>query len=501
VLFTTKAQNLHGCNPEMTDDEFRMFLEMEYLMGIALKPIKEGFHNETDLRNAVTAFEKCLKIIDKCHELYKIYNYASELYWLLARKTDNYDYLYFYNQSYYLKNKYNNCLKNRGFNLNDPTKEVHENMINLHRINTEKETAKKWHEIKNSDNSAIIKKFLDGLAPKDYYRDKAQKAYDLLIAKERDERERIQRANDLLIAQKKAEQDELDKKDLYRKLTNNNDKNAGEEYLRRFPRGENAEDIKKQLSKIYYREAEAGYDIDRRIFNYRKALEYGGLTDNERSKSNSELQKLNIKKEKERRKNERREKIREYEKKEKVYKGYNGHIGFESTLALGNLLNEELVMYADIGTRITRNVSSYFGFDILKLKFAYNCFFSNLNNNKDFDIFNLKYSYNRYEFKTLQILTGIRFATPYFGRNKKTHFYTSFRAGAGWVDYHYLYSNNTYDSFIGLALGMEGDLGLRLGRFFIGPNVNYIKIKDLEYERVFFGLRTGIDFGIKRYKR
>jgi hypothetical protein len=115
----------------------------------------------------------------------------------------------------------------------------------------------------------------------------------------------------------------------------------------------------------------------------------------------------------------------------------------------------------------------------------------------------------------LQLLTGPRFATNCFGRNKNTYFYTSVKAGVGFFHYweHVYNYGYRYDyHYFGLAFAAELEAGIHFKYFFLGLAVNHGFFKPkLNYRHnddntqpgemgvfdrpPFIGLRLGWDIG------
>ena len=155
----------------------------------------------------------------------------------------------------------------------------------------------------------------------------------------------------------------------------------------------------------------------------------------------------------------------------------------------------------DFGIRLTKNFVPYFGLDILKLKYNYTYLSEN-------NIARLGYN-GDYTSNSIQVLFGIRGATPHFGSKKTTNIYSSLRFGCGYFldtdwynDNGWLATINNSEGFYPDGTGssidnyyagfcMEWDLGIHFRHFFFGTTLAY-------GSNVTFGLRLGIDIGRKK---
>jgi len=121
----------------------------------------------------------------------------------------------------------------------------------------------------------------------------------------------------------------------------------------------------------------------------------------------------------------------------------------------------------------------------------------------------LKYAYNKEEeyehvlqyfnsgmkitrISSVQLLTGIKYATKSFGDNKNNKFYVSFRIGLGWYNYDHYYSFYSVDNDSGITWATEWDIMYQFGRLYVGPSFNKI------YNKSSFGIKAGIEFGEKK---
>jgi hypothetical protein len=154
-----------------------------------------------------------------------------------------------------------------------------------------------------------------------------------------------------------------------------------------------------------------------------------------------------------------------------------------------------LGIHGEVNVSYTRNISPNFGFDIFKL----NCGMSS--SSDQYDTESMAYG---------QLLTGLRFATNRFGRNKNTYFYTSLRSGVGYFDYfHHHYSSLSPKTYSGLAFAAELEVGFHFKYFFLGAAINHgiFKVSYTDYHDAksemggflnhppFIGLRIGVDIG------
>ena len=147
------------------------------------------------------------------------------------------------------------------------------------------------------------------------------------------------------------------------------------------------------------------------------------------------------------------------------------------------------IKFADLGLRYTMNFLPYFGMDI-KLCGGY----GNVENGNIF----------------IQLLAGIRVATPHFGRQKFTNFYTTLNFGTSYniIETKY-YAPFSFDA--------EWDLGIHFKHLYFGPvlkiqNLKIVFDKNSEaYKKMYpkpmhdlfvsFGIRIGVDLGtIKKIK-
>jgi hypothetical protein len=126
----------------------------------------------------------------------------------------------------------------------------------------------------------------------------------------------------------------------------------------------------------------------------------------------------------------------------------------------------------DVSVRYTRNISPNFGVDI----------------------FNLSGGLYVKEVWYGQLLTGRRFATNRFGRSKYIYFYTSVRAGVGYINGSYYYNNS------GFAFAAELEAGIHFKRFFLGAAVNqgFFELGEYHSTFPFIGLRLGWDIGKRK---
>jgi hypothetical protein len=156
-------------------------------------------------------------------------------------------------------------------------------------------------------------------------------------------------------------------------------------------------------------------------------------------------------------------------------------------LGLGGLFGYRF----DGSVTYTRNISPNFGFDIFKLNGG-------------------GYWSNYEDMGYFQLLAGLRFATNCFGKNKRTYFYTSVRAGVGFFD-HYkddytdyeggYVSNNYYDSrytyyyyYGSLAFAAELEAGFHFKYFFLGVAINQAFYKP-DHIRDTYSSRKGDNYG------
>jgi len=142
----------------------------------------------------------------------------------------------------------------------------------------------------------------------------------------------------------------------------------------------------------------------------------------------------------------------------------------------------------DFGIRYTMNISPYFGIDVLKLKFDH--------------IARLKYDGGTNA--SVQLLAGVRGATPNFGRKKNTNLFSALRLGGGYqLDTNYdVDFRLKYNPF---SLNMECDLGFHFRHFFIGIFLKNQWYKYDDYlgdsysdQTLAGGLRFGWDIGKKK---
>jgi hypothetical protein len=129
--------------------------------------------------------------------------------------------------------------------------------------------------------------------------------------------------------------------------------------------------------------------------------------------------------------------------------------------------------FLSVGSRCTKNISPNFGLDILKWNIGTQGKDHNIVNDDTYESVSSLYG---------QLLTGVRFATNRFGRNKNTYFYTSLRAGIGVVSYEYSYvvsddpddfGNNFVLSTDKGVFAMEMDAGVHFKYFFLGATINH----------------------------
>jgi len=150
----------------------------------------------------------------------------------------------------------------------------------------------------------------------------------------------------------------------------------------------------------------------------------------------------------------------------------------------------------NLGIRYTKNISPNVGFDIVKLSHSSSHYSNDVGRSSNY---------------SLDMLTGIRFASNRFGKNKNAYLYTSLRAGVGWAYYlDYLY-NNYYDYDTNIVFDtefvfvMELDAGIHFKYFFLGATVNhnffnrtYVYLPDVGEmnKKPAWGLRFGWDMGM-----
>lgn len=152
-------------------------------------------------------------------------------------------------------------------------------------------------------------------------------------------------------------------------------------------------------------------------------------------------------------------------------------LGIEGGIA-PSIVND--LTHFDIGARITQNLRPRLGFDIVKLKGSFSAFPSD-------DRY-----YHTTSLNTIQLLTGARIATPYFGKEKSLHVYTSLRIGPGYYWERYkssYYESQSYSDASYFTFCLEWDTGLHFKHFFVGTSLSYI------IEELSIGLRVGIDIG------
>jgi hypothetical protein len=130
----------------------------------------------------------------------------------------------------------------------------------------------------------------------------------------------------------------------------------------------------------------------------------------------------------------------------------------------------------DASIRYTWNFIPYVGWDVIKLKFS---------TNNEFE-----------QIAYINALSGIRFATPRFGQNKTTHFYTAFRFGAAYYKDYFTYNYVFYHPGNEFGFTWECDLGIHLKHFFV--NIKYSSLNARHY--VGFGLGADIGKFVERKK-
>ena len=172
---------------------------------------------------------------------------------------------------------------------------------------------------------------------------------------------------------------------------------------------------------------------------------------------------------------------------------------------------------SDFGIRYTRNFSPYFGIDFIKLKVQQTSYFDR------HEEYFYGWSVNM-EKVSFQLLTGVRFSTAPFGKNKNGTVYTAFRLGFGYFSkiYHmgFPYSHDYVGSYRqdyywgsnkGFEFCMEWDAVMfRWKRYFLGVHLSYdvgrsgfekidASYTGSEFENyTFLGLRLGVDIGRKK---
>ena len=159
------------------------------------------------------------------------------------------------------------------------------------------------------------------------------------------------------------------------------------------------------------------------------------------------------------------------------YKGYNFHLG---------------ALY-------TYNLSPYFGFDLVKVKFETGKAYWNRE-----DCLNCDHERN---ITTVQAMAGFRLSSPHFGKEKNTNLFTAIRAGAAFT------SENGYYWTIGGRDGkvnygnadinrfrpsMEWDVGVQYKRVYFAVSLNGFYVPEVLHRdwRTFFpfhGIKIGAD--------
>ena len=169
---------------------------------------------------------------------------------------------------------------------------------------------------------------------------------------------------------------------------------------------------------------------------------------------------------------------REYTPEEEAaYQWYLKHpMGFDFGVGFEN---------AGIGIRFTRNIYPWLGIDLLKVKY-------------ELGWFNRNVSTEDITAGSFQTLCGLRFTSPRFGKKKSASVYTAFRAGPGYYDYSYIVNSyddgfgnyvNEWEGGEGYSLGIEWDVCVQFGYFFVGPSLSIMG------DKTFAGLRFGVDIG------
>jgi len=132
----------------------------------------------------------------------------------------------------------------------------------------------------------------------------------------------------------------------------------------------------------------------------------------------------------------------------------------------------------DYGLRYTWNFLPYVGWDVIKLRLSANIA-PDISNSTQFGF---------------GALSGIRFATPCWGKHKSTNFYTAFRFGAAYyINRIGNYDNDDFYTYNSFGFTWELNLGFHFKHFFLDL-FKYSYIDSAHY----FGFGMGVDIGKRK---